>query len=87
MSENVPGGIFRDMMAPTTDLQSALKSGDRAYGMLIRILEYLKTEVSHEGAGGGLSASEFLNKIIGLAHEYDLPEIREMALGYQEAGR
>jgi len=86
MSEHESGGIFRDMM-PDTSIQDALRSGDRAYGMLIRILEHLKTEVSHEGAGGSMSAVDFFNKIIGLAHEYDLPEIREMALDYQKAGR
>lgn len=87
MSEHESEGIFRDMMTPDTSIQDALRSGDRAYGMLIKILEYVKTEVSHEKSGGSMSASDFCNKIIGLAHEYDLPEIREMALGYQEAGR
>jgi len=86
MSEHESEGIFRDMTLDAS-IQEALERGNRAYGMLIKILDHLKTEVSYEKSGGTMSAADFFNKIIGLAHEYDLPEIREKALEYQEAGR
>lgn len=80
-------GIFFQGSNHESSVQQALEQGERAYGMLIKILDYLKTEVEYEKAGGTTSPSDFMNKIVGLAHEYDLPEIRERALGYQEAGR
>jgi hypothetical protein len=92
MSENesYTTGIFQEDKTHETDVQryiEALEARSRAYDMLIKVLDYLKTEVEYEKAGGTTSPSDFMNKIIGLAHEYDLPEIRERALGYQEAGR
>lgn len=67
--------------------QEDIEAGARALQMLRKIMEVLKTEVEHEGAGPAMSPSDLLHKIIGLAQQYDLPEIREMALAYQEGGR
>lgn len=61
--------------------------GERCHAMIIRLLEFLKVEVEHEGAGTPINANDFLNKVIGLAHEYDLPGIREKAFECQQAGQ
>jgi hypothetical protein len=70
---------------PTSSVQEALERGERCYEMLVKILDVLKTEVGHRGAGSAMSPNDLLYKIIGLAHEYNLPDIREKALAYQES--
>lgn len=52
---------------------------ERALAMLHRLVDAIKQEATHEGVGG-MSPADLLNKIVGLAHEYNLPEIREKAL-------
>lgn len=79
--------IFEYPQTQPTNIQDALIKGERAYTMLLKILEFVKVEVQHEGAGTDMAPSDFLNKIIGLAYEYGLTELRENALACQEAGR
>lgn len=78
---------YNNPITESTNIQDALEKGERAYAMLFKILEFVKVEVQHEGAGTDMSPSDFLNKIIGLAYEYGLNELRENALACQEAGR
>jgi hypothetical protein len=72
--------------AKTNDacIQEAIEKGGRCQDMLLKILEVLKYEINHHGEGSAMSPTDLLYKIIGLASEYDLPEIREKALDYQE---
>lgn len=79
--------IFSSNDGLTANMQSALSANERAYEMLIKIVDVLKTEVEHEGIGASMTPSDLLNKIVGLAHEYDLPKVREKALDCQEGGR
>lgn len=87
MNEVVTSSIFIDSQQPDANLQDALETGGRAYEMLFKLLDVLKIEMQHTGAGESMSPREFLYKIIGMAHEYNLPELREKALAYQELGQ
>jgi hypothetical protein len=68
-------------------LQGALKRGERSYEMLMKILDVMKAEVEHRGMSTPMTPEDMLNKMVGLAHEFDLPEIREKALDYQKTSR
>jgi hypothetical protein len=73
--------------APDVSIQEAIETGIRCHEMLLRILDVLKLELTHQGGGATMSPTDLLHKIIGLASEYNLPEIREKALDCQEAGQ
>jgi len=62
-------------------------SDDRCGALVLRILDVLKEEVQHEGHCIPMTAKDLLNKIVGLATELQLPDIREKALDYHEAGQ
>ena len=68
-------------------LQGAALRGGRCEEMLHKILEVLKLEVEHRGLSSPMTPEDMLNKMVGLSHEFDLPNIREKALDYQKAGR
>jgi hypothetical protein len=80
---------FNEGYSKTTDVcvQEAIEKGIRCHEMLLRILDVLKLELSHQGGGTTMSPTDLLHKITGLASEYNLPEIREKALDCQEAGQ
>lgn len=60
--------------------QEDIDAGLRAHKMLLKIIEWLKVEAGHDGAGAAMTASDMLNKIVGLSQHFDLPEIRKRAL-------
>lgn len=68
-------------------LKGAAQRGERCEEMLHKILEVLKLEVEHHGMSSPMTPEDMLNKMVGLSHEFDLPNIREKALDYQKAGR